>query len=172
MPLSFSTKIKDVLQACKVLEQMSPKVRNRICKVTAIGFLPVMLARQNFITLHGSRQTHRVSRRYEVLEHWLTYIQTTYIGNNVLFAPPIWNVHGMDTRTTNLLEGTLLRATPWKIGRDIDFSAILTKSNCNNSQLQNALVLNFDIKMTAQVNLIVQSATTEVRIFKNCTYKS
>lgn len=87
-----------------------PQVRATIRKVMAIGFLPVLLVRQNFTMLQGSRRTRRFSRRYPAFQRWLSYVETTYIGNRVLFPPPIWNVftRGMDTRTINHLEGTHL----------------------------------------------------------------
>jgi len=85
------------------------RVRDTVRKIMAIGFLPVILVRQNFFMLHGSRPTQRLIRRYPALGQWFTYVETTYIGNNVLFPPPIWNVYtrGMDSRTINHLEGTI-----------------------------------------------------------------
>lgn len=78
-------------------------------KVMAIGFLPVLLTRQNFTLLRNGRRTRRLIRQYPALSDWLDYVETTYMNTNSAFPPPIWNVYGrnMDTRTNNHLEGTM-----------------------------------------------------------------
>lgn len=76
--------------------------------VMALGFLPLLLVRQNFIQLRNRRQTARVIRRHPAFDDWLDYVEGTYLNNNSPFPPTMWNVFGrnMDTRTNNHVEGT------------------------------------------------------------------
>jgi len=86
------------------------RLQRVVRKVTALGFLPVLLVRQNFFLLRGSRRTDRLIRRHQGMEEWLDYVEGTYINNNAIFPPPVWNVYGreMNTRTNNHLEGIKL----------------------------------------------------------------
>ena len=85
------------------------QLQRLVRKVMALGFLPVLLVRQNFILLRGSRRTRRLIGRHQELEDWLDYVQDTYMSNNATFPPPVWNVYGrdMNTRTNNHLEGKI-----------------------------------------------------------------
>jgi hypothetical protein len=84
------------------------RLQRAVRKVMAMGFLPVILVRQNFNLLRNGGRTRRLIRQYPALSDWLDYVETTYMTNNSAFPPPIWNVFGrtMDTRTNNHLEGT------------------------------------------------------------------
>jgi len=49
------------------------RLQKAIRKVMAIGFLPVLLVRQNFTLLRNSRTVQRLIRRYPSLDDWLQY---------------------------------------------------------------------------------------------------
>lgn len=86
------------------------RVRKIIRKVMAIGFLPLLLVRQNFNLLKGSRRTQRQMQRIPVLTQWFDYVETTYVARNATFPPRMWNVYerSMETRTNNHVEGNNL----------------------------------------------------------------
>jgi hypothetical protein len=85
----------------------SRRLRITVRKVMAIGFLPLLLVRQNFVLLRNSRQTRRLIGRFPKLDDWLDYVQTTYVNVNSPFPPSSWNVFNRDcyTRTNNHVEG-------------------------------------------------------------------
>lgn len=84
------------------------QLQQAVRKVMAIGFLPLLLTRQNFALLRHGRSIRRLLRRYPSLDDWLNYVERTYINPNSTFPPPMWNIfdRDMDTRTNNHLEGT------------------------------------------------------------------
>jgi hypothetical protein len=77
-----------------------------IRKVMAIGYLPVLLVRQNFHLLRTSRRTMRLCKRFPELTDFLDYFQRNYLNANGSFPPRMWNVFGrtMDNRTNNNVE--------------------------------------------------------------------
>ena len=83
------------------------RLRQFIRRVMAIGFLPVLLVRQNFVMLRRCRRTRRLIRRFPALDDWLQYVETAYINSNTL-PPLVWNVYerDMSSRTNNNVEGT------------------------------------------------------------------
>ena len=85
-------------------------LQKAVRKVMAIGFLPVLLVRQNFVMFRNGRLIRRLVRRYPALDDWMEYVAATYISNNATFPAPMWNVYDrtMDTRTNNHLEGVLV----------------------------------------------------------------
>lgn len=84
------------------------RLQRTVRKLMAIGFLPVLLVRQNFQLLRRSRRTRRLERRYPHLVDWLDYVETNYMNSNSLFRPAVWNVYDrdIDTRTNNHVEGS------------------------------------------------------------------
>ena len=82
-------------------------LRDIVRKVMAIGFLPLLLVQQNFTILRLSQRVHRLELLYPALFDWLEYVQTTYVNQNSLFLPRVWNVYGrdMNTRANNHVEG-------------------------------------------------------------------
>lgn len=88
--------------------QHNRRIRKIIRKVMAIGFLPLLLVRQNFNLLKGSRRTQREMQRIPALAQWFDYVEATYVSSNATFPPRMWNVHerSMETRTNNHLEGS------------------------------------------------------------------
>ena len=79
--------------------------------IMALGFLPVLVVKQNFQLLSRSRTVHRETRRIPQLEEWMQYVERTYVNPNSAFPPPLWNVYNRDinTRTNNYAEGGLSR---------------------------------------------------------------
>ena len=77
-----------------------------IRKVMAIGYLPVLLVRQNFHLLRTSRRSIRLCRRFPELTDFLDYFQRNYLNANGSFPPQMWNVFGrtMDNKTNNNVE--------------------------------------------------------------------
>lgn len=82
-------------------------LQKTIQKVMAIAFLPVILVRQNFMTMRSSRQVRHLVRMLPQLDNWLDYVYQTYIQRNALFPPPVWNVYKRKVynRTNNHVEG-------------------------------------------------------------------
>ncbi|KAK5854116.1 hypothetical protein PBY51_015213 [Eleginops maclovinus] len=72
----------------------------------AVGFLPLALMRQNFRIMITSRHTTRLLRAHPALDDFIQYIEQTYVGDNALFPPAVWNVfgRGSDNRTNNRVE--------------------------------------------------------------------
>jgi hypothetical protein len=87
--------------------QQDCRLNKVIRRVMAIGFLPTLLVRQNFLLLRNSRRVQRLINTYPTLDEWLEYVQTTYIDQDSHFPPAIWNVYDRkcDTRTNNHLAG-------------------------------------------------------------------
>ena len=57
-------------------------LQRTIRKVLAIGFLPLLVTRQNFVLLRHGRRVRRLLRQYQLLDDWLDYVETTYINNS------------------------------------------------------------------------------------------
>lgn len=74
----------------------------------AIGYLPLALLRQNFCLMQTDRQTHRMLRRY-----FIQYLDNTYVGDNSMFPPAVWNVHGRvsENRSNDWVESNNLNTT-------------------------------------------------------------
>ena len=91
------------------LYRQNTELKKLIRLVMALGFLPVLLVRQNFILLHQRRRTRRLARRHPEVDDWLTYVYQTYI-NNAAFPIPVWNVYdrSVNSRTNNHVEGECL----------------------------------------------------------------
>lgn len=89
------------------------KIRKTVKKVMAIGFLPMLLVRQNFNLLCNSRRVNRLTVAVPALNNWLTYVENTYISRNAVFPPRNWNVYdrSTSTRTNNHLEGSITSVT-------------------------------------------------------------
>jgi hypothetical protein len=85
------------------------KLKKLMRKIMAIGFLPVLVVRNNFTNLRTHRRTNRLVGRFPALDEWLDYVETTYISRNAVFGTTVWNVYdrNVDTRTNNHLEGKL-----------------------------------------------------------------
>ena len=83
------------------------RLKRTVRLVMSIGFLPVLLVRQNFVMLSGSRRTRRLTRRFPDITEWLQYVEDTYMSVNAPFPPPVWNIYGRDmtSRTNNHVEG-------------------------------------------------------------------
>ena len=83
------------------------KLQKVVRLVMSIGFLPVIVVRQNFRVLHGSRRMRQLVLRFPELDDWLDYVHATYIAPNALFPTATWKVYerSLDTRTDNHLEG-------------------------------------------------------------------
>ena len=77
-----------------------------IRKVMAIGYLPLLLVRQNFHLLRTSQRTVRLCRRFPELTEFLDYFNRNYLNANGSFPPQMWNVFDrtMDNRTNNSVE--------------------------------------------------------------------
>jgi hypothetical protein len=84
-----------------------------IRRVMAIGFLPTLLVRQNFLLFWNSRRVQRLINTYPTLDDWFEYVQTTNINQDCQFSPAIWNVYDRkcDIRTNNHLEGEITENT-------------------------------------------------------------
>ena len=80
------------------------QLKQLLCKVMSIGFLPTALVRNNFQLLRHERQTQRFITRYAVLNDFFNYVYNTYITGT--FRIPLWNVYerNMDCRTNNNAE--------------------------------------------------------------------
>ena len=65
------------------------RLRMTVRKVMAIGYLPVLLVRQNFDIICTSRRTQNLAGRFPGLADWLDYVKQTYINNNCMFPPPL-----------------------------------------------------------------------------------
>jgi hypothetical protein len=77
-------------------------------KVMAIGYLPVLLVRNNFECLVTSHHVRGLQRRYPTLEQFFRYFTANYLDG--MLQPSIWNVfkRDMDMRTNNFVECKLL----------------------------------------------------------------
>ena len=75
-----------------------------IRKFMAIGYLPVVLVRNNFNILSQSRRVQNMVGIYDALNDWIGYIRNNYINGQ--FRPILWNVYerNMDMRTNNWME--------------------------------------------------------------------
>ena len=73
----------------------------------AIGPLPVAVVRLNFRLLLADRQTRRLRRVHPELDEFIQYMEHTYVGENAMLPPVVWNVYrrGSDNRTNNRVEG-------------------------------------------------------------------
>jgi len=58
----------------------------------ALGFLPVLLVRQNFNILCARGRTRRLMRAVPHLDDWLSYVYECYVNPNGPFPCPMWNV--------------------------------------------------------------------------------
>lgn len=89
------------------------QLREWVRKVMAIGYLPLAVLRQNFRLMQTDRQTRQMLRRYQVLDDFIQYLDNTYVGDNSMFPPAVWNVHGRfsDNRSNNCVEGNNLNIT-------------------------------------------------------------
>ena len=83
------------------------RLRKRVRKVMALGFLPTLLVRQNFGILRASRSVGRLITRFPKLNDWLQYVESVYVTRNAPFPTSIWNVYdrNCETRTNNHVEG-------------------------------------------------------------------
>ena len=77
----------------------------------AIGYLPLLLVRQNFNILRNANNTRRLVRRFPALNDFLVYVQRNYFNGN--FPLTMWNVfeRNMDNRSNNVVEVSLLIKT-------------------------------------------------------------
>ena len=73
-------------------------------KVMAIGYLPLLLVRQNFNILRNANNPRRLVRRFPALNDFHVYVQINYLDGN--FPPTMWNVfeRKMDNRSNNFVE--------------------------------------------------------------------
>ena len=80
------------------------RLKSIIRKVSALGFLPVALVRNNLALLRNARRTRRKMQQYPALTDFFNYVHNTYIAGQ--FPPPAWNVfeRNMDCRTNNNAE--------------------------------------------------------------------
>lgn len=87
--------------------RQNDNLRKCIRKVMSVGYLPLLLVRQNFNTLRQSRRTRRLVRRFPALADFLRYFQMNFLDGN--FPPMMWNVfdRDMDTRSNNHVESKL-----------------------------------------------------------------
>jgi hypothetical protein len=74
----------------------------------AIGYLPLLLVRQNFNILRKANNTRRLVRRFPALNDFLVYKQRNYFDGN--FPPTMWNVfeRNMDNRSNNFVESKFI----------------------------------------------------------------
>ena len=63
-------------------------------KAMAVGFLPLAVVRINFRIMTTSRQTRRLVRVHPELDDFIQYMEHTYVGENAIFPPAVWNVYG------------------------------------------------------------------------------
>ena len=86
--------------------RQSRRLKRVVRKIMAIGYLPLLLVRQNFHLLRTSRGTVRLCRRYPELTAFLNYFENNYLDPNGLFPPQMWNVYdrNMDNRINNHVE--------------------------------------------------------------------
>ena len=70
----------------------------------AIGYLPLLLVRQNFNILRNANNTRRLVRRFPALHDFLVYVERNEFDGN--FPPTMWNVleRNMDNRRNNFVE--------------------------------------------------------------------
>jgi MULE transposase domain len=83
------------------------KLKKTVRLIMAMGFLPVLLVRNNFQLLKVKRRTRHLITRYPAFGEWLDYVERAYINNNAQFPPVVWNVF----ERTSILEQT----TTWKV---------------------------------------------------------
>jgi hypothetical protein len=84
------------------------RLRKCIRKVMAIGYLPLLLVRQNFNIHRNANSTRRLVRRFPALNDFLNYVQRNYLDGN--FSPAMLNVfeRDMDNRSNNFVESKYL----------------------------------------------------------------
>jgi hypothetical protein len=82
-----------------------------------IGYLPLLLVRQNFNILRNASNTRRLVRLFPALNDFLVYVQRIYFDGN--FPPTMWNVfernmdnsvfkRNMDNRSNNFVESKFI----------------------------------------------------------------
>ena len=83
------------------------RFKRLVRRFMSIGFLPTLLVRNNFNLLRASGGVQRKIQRYPAFADWINYMGGTYVDQNALFPPVVWNVHkrNSDTRTNNHVEG-------------------------------------------------------------------
>ena len=74
----------------------------------AIGYLPLLLVRQNFNILRKANDTRRLVRRFPALINFLVHVQRNYFDG--IFPPTMWNVfkRNMDNRSNNFVESMFI----------------------------------------------------------------
>ena len=70
----------------------------------AIGYLPLLVLRNNFDILVNSDEVRRLRRRYPSLRDFFNYFAATYLDGHL--PPRAWNVHNrkMMERTNKFVE--------------------------------------------------------------------
>jgi len=88
--------------------RQNERLRKCIRKVMAIGYLPLLLVRQNFNIHRNANSTRRLVRRFPALNDFFNYVQRNYLDGN--FSPAMWNVfeRDMDNRSNNFVESKYL----------------------------------------------------------------
>ena len=85
--------------------QGSPMVKKFLQKLMALGYLPLLLVRQNVFLFIGSNRSNRLMRRHPSLRNVVQYIGANYFNGQ--FIPDLWNVFHRDHVCTinNHVEG-------------------------------------------------------------------
>ncbi|KAK7884709.1 hypothetical protein WMY93_027832 [Mugilogobius chulae] len=82
------------------------RIKKWIRKAMAVGYLPLAVMRHNFRLMITSRLTRQLLRAYPQLGDFIQYMERTYVRDNAIFPPAVWNVfaRGSDNRTNNRVE--------------------------------------------------------------------
>ena len=74
--------------------RQNERLKKCIRKVMAIGYLPLLLVRQNFNIHRNANSTRRLERRFSALNDFFNYVQRNYLDGNFSHVECVREGHG------------------------------------------------------------------------------